>query len=132
MLIGDDKCFLRIEKADSEYPDAPYSVEARARSEGRAEVFGFNTLVLIDSTEQHFADLTQFAELRSHGWSTAVSEGGTIGLRRDVHGNIDVLFSIGYRRFGPEWKVSGEVHVLGENTQEFLREFKTLLFGQRR
>lgn len=59
-----------------------------------------------------------------------MSDEGSLELRRDVHGHIDVLFSIGYGRVGPHWKTSGDIHVDGEYTQEFLRDFQSLVFGQ--
>ena len=129
MLIGDDDCYLRIERVDGALPPSQFRLEARLRIEREAQFFGFNGLVLISTGESDRAAFDDFAELRSHRVAVAVSGDGSLELRRDLHGNIDVLFSIGYARLAPHWKVVGDVRVEGEFTQQFLREFRSLVFA---
>lgn len=130
MFIGNDECYLRIERSASDPWYAPVRVEARLRIDERAEFFAVSCDAMISSGEPDRVAFTEFKELRSHGVHIAMSDDGSIELRRDSHGNIDVLFSIGYRRLGPHWKTSGDVHVDGEYTQAFLRDLENLLFVQ--
>lgn len=128
MLIGDDECYLRIDRVDGAIPPSQFRLEARLRIDGQAQFFGFNSLVLISTGEPERAAFEDFAELRSHRVALAVTDDGSLELRRDLHGNIDALFAIGYSRFGPRWKVAGDVRVEGEYTQQFLKEFRSLVF----
>lgn len=128
MLIGDDECYLRIERVDGAVPPSQFRLEARSRVGHQAQFFGFNDLVLISNGAPDRAAFDDFAELRSHRVALALSVDGSLELRRDLHGNIDVLFAIGYSRLGPHWKVAGDVRVEGEFTQQFLREFRGLVF----
>jgi hypothetical protein len=131
ILIGKDDCYLRLERDTSADPYAPFRVEARLRLEGRAEFFALSTLIVLPSGESERRAFVEFSELRSNRVILQMSDDGLLELRRDVRGHIDVLFSIGCRRAGPFWKTSGDIHVDGEYTQDFLRNFGTLVFGPR-
>lgn len=128
MQIGDDECYLRIERVDGALPPSQFRLEARLRVDRQAQFFGFNGLVMISTGEVERAAFDDFAELRSHHVALAVPVDGSLELHRDLHGNIDVVFSIGYSRLGPHWKVAGDVRVEGEFTQQFLSEFRSLVF----
>ena len=84
--------------------------------------------MLISTGEPERAAFEDFAELRSHRVALAVPVDGSLEFCRDLHGNIDVRFSIGYLQAGPHWKVAGDVRVEGEYTQQFLKELRSLVF----
>lgn len=130
MLIGDDDCFLRIERDDSADRYAPFRVEARLRLDDSAEFFAFHNLVVLSSGDEERAAFDEFANLRSQRFLIALSDEGSLELRRDARGHIDVLFSIACRRVGPHWKTSGDVHVEGEYALDFLRDFRRVVFGR--
>lgn len=129
MRIGDDECYLRIERGNPEDGYSPFRVEARLRLDERAEFYAFNSLVVFSSADEERSAFLAFAAFRSNRVLLSMSDGGSLELHRDVRGHIDVLFSIGCRRVGPHWKTSGDVHVDGEHTQELLRDIERLVFG---
>lgn len=65
MLIGDDDCYLRIDKVAGALPPSQFRLEARLRVERQAQFFGFNSLVLISAGESEPIAFDDFAELRN-------------------------------------------------------------------
>lgn len=130
MLIGEeDHCYLRIERVGSELW-GPFRVEARGRHDDVAEVYAFNGLLVVSTGDSDRAAFVEFWELRSHRLVLGVSEEGSLDLQRDPHGHIHVHFSLGCIRLGPHWKATGVVRIEGECSQEFLRNFRRLIFGE--
>lgn len=130
MRIGDDTCYLRIERSDLKDWYAPVRLEARLVLGGAAEFFGVNTRAFISAADDDRAAFTEFEECRSHRVMLQTTDESSLELRRDRHGNIDVLFSISYRRNAPLWRVMGDVRVDGEHTSAFLHEFRDLVFRE--
>lgn len=129
MRIGSDDCYLRIERDDPTDWYAPLRLEARLRAPGRAQFFGWSDVASISAGAQELEAFLKFTEWRAGSVSLPLSDNGSLELKRDAHGHIDVLFTIGCLRVGPHWKVSGDVRVEGEYTQEFLRDFREIVFG---
>jgi hypothetical protein len=130
MRIGDDKCYLRIERSSAEPWYAPVRLEARLVLDRTAEFFGVNTMAVVSAGDDDRAAFTEFEEHRSQRVVIRASDEGSLELRRDLHGNIDVLFSIGYERNAPLWRVTGDVRVEGEHTLTFLEEFRRVVFRE--
>lgn len=129
MLIGSDDCYLRIERDDPTDWYAPLRLEARLRMPGKVQFFGWSDVATISAGATEREIFERFAEGRAGSVTFQLSDQGAIELRRDPHGHIDVVFSLGYERVGPHWKLGGDVHIEGEQTVEFLRQFRDLVFG---
>ncbi|HMF40953.1 MAG TPA: hypothetical protein VKQ32_09665 [Polyangia bacterium] len=136
MFIGDKTCFLRIER-DDQAMFALFRMEACLVLDGEAEFRGLSTAGTFSTSPEDRRALLEFSEFRAPSWTVAMSDGGSLELRRDLHGTIEVRFAFGYERgfafgerIGPHWKLAGEVRVEGEYAQRFLRELDEVLFAR--
>lgn len=129
MLIGSDDCYLRIERDDPTDWYAPLRLEARLRMPGKVQFFGWSDVATISSGSEQREAFEKFAEGRTGLVRFSLADDGWIELQATREGHIDVLFSVGYARLGPHWKLGGDVHVDGERAQAFLDDFRELIFG---
>jgi hypothetical protein len=109
MRIGHERCYLQI-------------------AHGPAEFIGVNAAIYFSNGEAERRAFSEFAELRSRSVTIALTEDGSIELRRGVRGNIDVFVAVAFSRSGTQWTTSGVVPVHGEDTQQFPRAFRALVF----
>lgn len=129
MRFGTDDYFLTIADLDETDPYAPFRVEARMERNG-ALFHALNPAVFFGVADSFKNELDEFADLKRDELEIAMTEGCGLTLRRDLHGNIDVVFKISYWRLGNHTFLSGDVSVPGEYSQGFLRELKQIIFSK--
>lgn len=129
MLIGNDDCYLRIERDDPTDWYAPLRIEARLRMPGKVQFFGWSDVATIVAGSEERESFEKFTERRAGQVRFELGKDGWLELVRTPDGQVAVLFSLGYTRRGPHWRLSGDVQLDDERSQAFLDDFRELIFG---
>ena len=126
MRIGNLDTYLLLETFLLEGGCPVLRVEA-VSSGPRRKFVATHERVVMDSGAAVAQRLTDFAELRSDRFETALSEGGWLRFQRKALGAIVVRYRIGGVAVSMLAAMEGEVLVDGEFSNGFCQEFGALL-----
>ena len=126
MHIGDAHDFLSLERLDVADPYSAFRVEAKAGSDG----YQFSARhhgVMADTSETTIASLLRFENLAVDRFELALSENGSIRVKRDSRGHLIVHYRITRSKLAAA--MEGELHVHGECANQFCKDLRALLKG---
>ncbi len=103
MHIGDAHDFLSLERLDVADPYSAFRVEAKAGSDG----YQFSARhhgVMADTSETTITSLLQFENLLVDRFELALSEKGSVRVKRDSRGHLIVHYRITRSSWPRRWK----------------------------